>query len=97
MTCLFIFKTRNEQLKTQCRLLTSELVKLQEEFNAILNAGDDLQLDYDTLTEARDVLHQDLRVAVAEKNEVSYLPLSCMLVLLALRVTQSSQCCFVLY
>ena len=38
---------QNQQLRTQCNLLSEELEKLRTTFDAILKAGDNLQADYD--------------------------------------------------
>nr|KAG5695282.1 hypothetical protein BaRGS_028217 [Batillaria attramentaria] len=63
-------QAQNEQLKVQCGLLTEELSKLRNTFDAILKAGDNLQADYDQLQAEKDKLHDQLEVVAREKEEV---------------------------
>ena len=63
-------QAQNEQLKMQCCLLTEELSKLRQTFDAILKAGDNLQADYDQLQAEKEKLQDQLEGLAREKEEV---------------------------
>ncbi|PVD20041.1 hypothetical protein C0Q70_20535 [Pomacea canaliculata] len=63
-------QAQNEHLKDHCSVLTEELVKLRGTFDAILKAGDNLQVDYDQLQAEKEKIHDRLEAVIREKEEV---------------------------
>lgn len=66
-----VVQAQNEHLKDHCSVLTEELVKLRGTFDAILKAGDNLQVDYDQLQAEKEKIHDRLEAVIREKEEVS--------------------------
>ncbi|GFR96227.1 ankyrin repeat domain-containing protein 24 [Elysia marginata] len=62
---------QNQQLRTQCSLLSEELEKLRTTFDAILKAGDNLQTEFDQQTSENHALHYDLELSLKEKAELA--------------------------
>ncbi|KAK3763005.1 hypothetical protein RRG08_026918 [Elysia crispata] len=62
---------QNQQLRTQCNLLSEELEKLRTTFDAILKAGDNLQADYDQQATEKEALQYEMEHSLKEKAELA--------------------------